>query len=52
MGAGGSAPKEEQNDGQPPLARRGSFDEEGDDTERLVRRVLTLDRLLQANLFI
>ena len=34
MGAGGSAPKEEQNDGQPPLARRGSFDEEGDDTER------------------
>jgi len=25
---------------------------QGDDTERLVRRVLTLDRLLQANLFI
>ena len=30
MGAGGSAPKEENNDGQP----RSSFDEEGDDTER------------------
>ena len=34
MGAGGSAPKEENNDGQPPPARQGSFDEEGDDTER------------------
>ena len=30
MGAGGSAPKEENGAGQP----RGSFDEEGDDTER------------------
>ena len=34
MGAGGSAPKEENNDGQPPLERQGSFDEQGDDTER------------------
>ena len=29
-----SAPKEENNDGQPPLERQGSFDEQGDDTER------------------